>query len=62
MVQNLNQLVHSVTYTIQQQDKEAFFENTRMYVPNLPPNRELPRGAAWESPDVLDEAYGDGRT
>lgn len=30
-------------------------------IPHLPPNRELPRGAAWESPDVLDEAYGDGR-
>ncbi len=29
MVQNLNQLVHSVTYTIQQQDKEAFFENIK---------------------------------
>lgn len=41
--------------------EEAFFENTRMHVPKLPPNRELPRGAAWESPDVLDEAYGDGR-
>lgn len=41
--------------------EEAFFENTRMHVSNLPPNGELPRGAAWESPDVLDEAYGDGR-
>lgn len=26
------------------------------------PNRELPRGAAWEMPDVPDEAYADGRT
>ncbi len=25
------------------------------------PIRSLPRGAAWESPDVLDEAYADGR-
>lgn len=41
--------------------EEAFFENTRMHVSNLPPNSKLPRGAAWESPDVLDEAYGDGR-
>ena len=41
--------------------EEAYFENTKMYFPNLPPNRELPRGAAWEAPDVLDDAYGDGR-
>ena len=41
--------------------EEAFFENTHLYIPDLPPNRELPRGAAWESPDVLDDAYGDGR-
>lgn len=41
--------------------EEAYFENTRMYIPNLPANKDLPRGAAWESPDVVDEAYGDGR-
>ncbi|MDO5523106.1 MAG: sulfatase [Bacteroidia bacterium] len=41
--------------------EEAFFENTSLFFSDLPPNRELPRGAAWESPDVLDEAYGDGR-
>ncbi|MEO1011123.1 MAG: sulfatase [Bacteroidota bacterium] len=41
--------------------EEAFFENTRMYIDGLPPNKELPRGAAWESPDVLDDAYADGR-
>jgi iduronate 2-sulfatase len=42
--------------------EEAFFNNTRMYVKNVPSVDELPRGAAWESPDVLDEAYADGRT
>lgn len=41
--------------------EEAYFENTKMFFPELPPNHELPRGAAWESPDVLDEAYADGR-
>lgn len=41
--------------------EEAFFENTRMYIKDTPDNNELPRGAAWESPDVLDEAYADGR-
>ncbi|WP_084454697.1 sulfatase [Algoriphagus terrigena] len=41
--------------------EEAFFENTRMYIKDTPPNHELPRGAAWESPDVTDEAYADGR-
>ena len=41
--------------------EEAYFENTHLYFPDLPPNRELPRGAAWESPDVLDDAYADGR-
>lgn len=41
--------------------EEAFFENTPMYIEDTPPNRKLPRGAAWESPDVLDEAYADGR-
>ena len=29
MVQNLNQLVHSVTYTLQQNDSEAFFKNVK---------------------------------
>ena len=41
--------------------EEAFFENTRMYIKDTPDNGELPRGAAWESPDVLDDAYADGR-
>lgn len=41
--------------------EEAYFENTPMYVEDTPPNHQLPRGAAWESPDVLDEAYADGR-
>ena len=42
--------------------EEAFFNNTKMYEKNTPPVHQLPRGAAWESPDVLDEAYADGRT
>ena len=41
--------------------EEAYFTNAPMYFPNLPKNKDLPRGAAWESPDVLDEAYADGR-
>lgn len=41
--------------------EEAFFENTRMYIEDTPANNELPRGAAWESPDVLDGAYADAR-
>nr|WP_299346346.1 sulfatase [Allomuricauda sp.] len=41
--------------------EEAFFENSRKYIKDLPPNRQLPRGAAWEMPDVLDDAYADGR-
>lgn len=41
--------------------EEAYFENTKIYFPDLPPNHELPRGWAWESPDVLDDAYADGR-
>ncbi|RME66593.1 MAG: iduronate-2-sulfatase, partial [Verrucomicrobia bacterium] len=36
--------------------EEAFFTNTK-----TGPNKSLPRGAAWEAPDVLDNAYGDGR-
>ncbi|WP_230981260.1 sulfatase [Echinicola salinicaeni] len=41
--------------------EEAYFENTNMYIEDTPRNHELPRGAAWESPDVLDEGYADGR-
>ena len=41
--------------------EEAFFENTRKYLKGLPPNKELPKGAAWEMAEVLDEAYADGR-
>lgn len=37
--------------------EEALFGNVDTGVPI----RQLPRGAAWESPDVLDEAYADGR-
>jgi iduronate 2-sulfatase len=36
--------------------EEAFFTNAR-----AGPNTALPRGAAWEAPDVADDAYGDGR-
>lgn len=36
--------------------EEAFFTNAK-----AGPNASLPRGAAWEAPDVPDEAYGDGR-
>ncbi len=42
--------------------EEALFNNSRMYFPDLPKIKDLPRGAAWESPDVLDDAYADGRT
>ncbi len=41
--------------------EEAFFENTRMFYKDLPKNKQLPRGAAWEMPDVVDDAYADGR-
>jgi iduronate 2-sulfatase len=37
--------------------EEAFFENAETGVPI----RDLPRGAAWESPDVSDDRYADGR-
>ncbi len=37
--------------------EEAFFENAETGVPI----RELPRGAAWENPDVPDDRYADGR-
>lgn len=40
--------------------EEALFENTRLYFPDTNIN-SLPRGAAWESPDVVDDAYADGR-
>jgi iduronate 2-sulfatase len=36
--------------------EEAFFTNAK-----AGPNASLPRGAAWEAPDVSDQAYGDGR-
>lgn len=36
--------------------EEAFFTNAK-----AGPNAALPRGAAWEAPDVADTAYGDGR-
>jgi iduronate 2-sulfatase len=36
--------------------EEAFFSNAQ-----AGPNTALPRGAAWEAPDVPDTAYGDGR-
>lgn len=41
--------------------EEAFFENAQMYFPDLPKNKDLPRGSAWESPEVVDDAYADGR-
>ncbi|XOV91070.1 MAG: sulfatase [Bacteroidota bacterium] len=41
--------------------EEAYFENTPLYFEDFPPNHQLPRGAAWEAADVLDEAYADGR-
>ena len=37
--------------------EEAYFNNVRASVPN----HELARGAAWEAPDVPDDAYADGR-
>ncbi len=41
--------------------EEAFFTNARRYVKGLLGNNEMERGAAWEYPDVLDDAYADGR-
>lgn len=41
--------------------EEVYFENTRLYFPDLPPMNQLPRGYAWEAPDVVDDAYADGR-
>ncbi|MBK1879332.1 sulfatase [Pelagicoccus mobilis] len=37
--------------------EEAYFTNAK----TGKPNRELPRGAAWEKADVADNAYSDGR-
>ena len=41
--------------------EEALFENYNLYAEEKIDIKTLPRGAAWESPDVLDEAYADGR-
>lgn len=40
--------------------EEALFENTRLFFPETRIGN-LPRGAAWEAPDVVDDAYADGR-
>ncbi len=37
--------------------EEAYFGNIK----TGKPNKQLPRGAAWEAPDVDDDAYADGR-
>ena len=41
--------------------EEALFENYNLYADEKINIKDLPRGAAWEAPDVLDEAYADGR-
>ena len=41
--------------------EEAYFENYNLYSKEKIDINKLSRGAAWESPDVLDEAYADGR-
>lgn len=41
--------------------EEALFENKKLYSDKPIDIRSLPRGMAWEAPDVLDEAYADGR-
>ena len=41
--------------------EEALFENYNLYAEEKIDIKTLPRGAAWESPDVLDDAYADGR-
>lgn len=41
--------------------EEAMFTNAKLTNPELGDYNELPRGAAYESPDVDDEAYADGR-
>ena len=41
--------------------EEAYFQNSKMFIEDLPSNKDLPRGSAWEAPDVLDDAYADSR-
>lgn len=41
--------------------EEAMFTNARLTNPELGDYNALPRGAAYESPDVDDSAYADGR-
>jgi iduronate 2-sulfatase len=41
--------------------EEAMFTNAKLTDPGLGDYNDLPRGAAYESPDVIDEAYADGR-
>ncbi len=41
--------------------EEALFGNAKLYSDSLIEISNLPRGMAWEAPDVLDEAYADGR-
>ena len=41
--------------------EEALFENYNLYAKEKIDIKTLPRGAAWEAPDVLDDAYADGR-
>ena len=41
--------------------EEALFENYNLYAKDKIDIKKLPRGAAWEAPDVSDEAYADGR-
>lgn len=41
--------------------EEALFTNAKKYDKNIQNINDLPRGSAWEKPDVLDEAYADGR-
>ena len=40
--------------------EEGLFENTHLYFPDIEIGK-LPRGSAWEAPDVMDDAYADGR-
>ena len=41
--------------------EEALFENYNLYAKKKIDIKKLPRGAAWEAPNVSDEAYADGR-
>ncbi len=41
--------------------EEALFENYNLYAKDKIDIKKLPRGSAWEAPDVTDEAYADGR-